>query len=154
MKNSTPHEGNATQSVSTGPALDGSATTIGVSRRDLIARLAFYGGAMLLAQQTAAGASHGASGSYGNAAVALPQAEGIPSGPSDDITKAVKIARAMRAGPLQITRDATIAEMDHQGNPTNILRAGSSGWICTPGDENRVGDPPMCVDQTPAMAGQ
>jgi len=60
--------------------------------------------------------------------------------------KAVKIARAMRAGPPQITRDATVAEMDQQGNMA-ILRKGSNEWLCIPGDENRVGDPPMCVDE-------
>ena len=38
----------------------------------------------------------------------------------------------MRAGPLEITRDATVAEMDQHGNPTNVLRAGSNEWICVP----------------------
>jgi hypothetical protein len=64
----------------------------------------------------------------------------------DDLEKAVKIARAMRSGPAEITRDATVAEMDHEGTMT-VLRKGSNGWICTPGNENRVGDPPMCVDE-------
>ena len=146
MKDSTPQIDDRVQNVSTESAVDGIVSTIAVSRRELIGRLAFYGGAMLLAQQDSAVASRGASGSYSNAAVALPAATGIPGGPDDDITKAVKIARAMRAGPLQITRNATIAEMDHHGNPTNILRAGSNEWLCVPGDENRVGDPPMCVD--------
>lgn len=146
MKDSTPQIDDRVQNVSTESAVDGIVSTIAVSRRELIGRLAFYGGAMLLAQQNSAVASRGASGSYSNAAVALPAATGIPGGPDDDITKAVKIARAMRAGPLQITRNATIAEMDHHGNPTNILRAGSNEWLCVPGDENRVGDPPMCVD--------
>jgi hypothetical protein len=51
------------------------------------------------------------------------------------------------AGPLEITRDATVAEMDAHGNMASILRAGSNEWVCVPGDENRVGDPPMCVDK-------
>jgi hypothetical protein len=53
----------------------------------------------------------------------------------------------MRAGLLEITRNATVAEMDHHGNMANILRPGTNGWVCVPGDENRVGDPPLCVDQ-------
>jgi hypothetical protein len=64
----------------------------------------------------------------------------------DEETRAIKIARAMRAGPFQITKDATVAEMDKQGNMTNILRRGTNSWVCTPGNENRIGDPPMCVD--------
>ena len=28
-----------------------------------------------------------------------------------------------------------------------VLRKGSNGWICTPGNENKVGDPPMSVDE-------
>ena len=52
----------------------------------------------------------------------------------------------MRAGPGEITRDATVAEMDHEGKLT-VLRKGTNGWICTPGNENKVGDPPMCVDE-------
>ncbi len=68
-------------------------------------------------------------------------------GLAEELEKGVKIARAMRAGPTEITRDATIAEMDHRGNLTTILRQGTNGWICVPGDENKIGDPPMCVDE-------
>lgn len=117
-----------------------------ISRRKAIERFAFYGAAMALAQE-AASAQAGSPGSYSNAAVALP-ANNVPSDSNDDeLAKAVKISRAMRAGPLEITRDATVAEMDHHGNLANILRPGTNEWVCVPGDENRVGDPPMCVDQ-------
>lgn len=126
-------------------ATDASDAIAGVSRRNAIGRVAFYGAAMALARQ-AAFAKDGSPGSYSNAAVAMP-AMHSSSRPDDDVTKAVKIARAMRAGPMEITRQATVAEMDHHGNMTNILRAGTNEWICMPGDENRVGDPPMCVDQ-------
>ena len=117
-----------------------------MSRRKAIGRLAFYGGAMAALAQQAALARSGSSGSYSTAAVALPGTSSA-SGSDDDVTKAVKIARAIRAGPLEIARNATVAELDHHGNPTNVLRAGSNEWICVPGDENQVGDPPMCVDQ-------
>jgi len=122
-----------------------------ISRRKAIGSFAFYGAAMALAQQAASAQARsfstqaGSAGSYGNAAVALP-ANAAPSDSPDELVKAVKISRAMRAGPLQITRDATIVEMDHHGN-SNILRPGTNEWVCMPGDENRIGDPPMCVDQ-------
>jgi hypothetical protein len=115
-----------------------------LSRRDAIGRFAFYGTTMALLQRSAA-AREGASGSYSNAAVALPA--GAAVSPGDELTKAVKIARAMRAGPLEITRDATVAEMDAHGNMASVLRAGTNEWLCVPGDENRVGDPPMCIDK-------
>lgn len=126
-------------------AADESDASSSVSRRTAIGRLAFYGAAMAVAQQVAF-ARDGSPGSYGNSAIALP-ATSSPSASDDDTTRAVKIARAMRAGPLTITRNATVAEMDRHGNMAKILRAGSDEWICVPGDENRVGDPPMCVDQ-------
>jgi hypothetical protein len=116
-----------------------------VSRRQMIGQVAFYGTAMALAQRLAF-ATNGSSGSYSTAAMALP-ATGAPASSDDDLTKAVKIARAMRAGPLEITSKATIAELDAHGNVANVLRAGTNEWICVPGNENRVGDPPMCVDQ-------
>ena len=37
--------------------------------------------------------------------------------------------------------------MDSHGNRTKILRSGTNGWLYVPGDENRVGDPPMCDDE-------
>ena len=135
-------ENTEVQSAQAGAASDLSSA---LSRRKAIAQLTFYGGAMALAQQAAL-AQGGSPGSYSNAAIALPAANSA-SGPDDDATRAVKIARAMRAGPLEITRNATIAEMDHRGEPATILRAGTNEWICVPGDENRVGDPPMCVDR-------
>ena len=116
-----------------------------ISRRKAIERFAFYGAAMALAQE-AASAQAGSSGSFSTAAVALPVND-VPADSNDELAKAVKISRAMRAGPLEITRNSTIAEMDRHGNLANILRPGTNEWICVPGDENRVGDPPMCVDQ-------
>jgi hypothetical protein len=56
-----------------------------------------------------------------------------------------KIARAMSSGPRQITNDATVAEMSSDGSLI-ILRQGTNDWICFPGDENRIGDVPMCAD--------
>jgi hypothetical protein len=114
-----------------------------ISRRGLLTRVGFFGAALAALSDRAW--SQPVQGSYSNEAIAL------PSGPSradaDAEVSAVKIARAMRAGPSQVTRDATIAEMDRHGNMTTILRRGTNEWVCTPGDENRISDPPMCLDR-------
>ena len=56
-----------------------------------------------------------------------------------------KIARAVASGPRHITREATVAEMAPNGSLV-VLRQGTNDWVCFPGDENRVGDVPMCAD--------
>ena len=56
-----------------------------------------------------------------------------------------KIARAMASGPRQITQDATVAEFNHDGSLTT-LREGTNHWICFPGNENEIGNVPMCCD--------
>jgi hypothetical protein len=116
-----------------------------LTRREAIGRFALFGTVMAILQGRAS-AQSGSPGSYSNAAIALPQQQPSPSHSEDDLEKAVKIARAMRSGPAEVTQDATVAEIDHQGVMT-VLRQGSNGWICTPGNENKIGDPPMCVDE-------
>ncbi len=59
--------------------------------------------------------------------------------------KKEKIRCAMLAGPSSVTAEATIAEMDHQGNLT-VLRPGTNEWVCIPGDQNVVGRPDMALD--------
>jgi len=68
---------------------------------------------------------------------------GIPS-KADDTTQE-KIARAMSAGPDNISESARIVYTDARGNRV-ILREGSNGFTCMPGNPNVVGDPPMCAD--------
>jgi hypothetical protein len=58
---------------------------------------------------------------------------------------AAKVRRALLAGPECVTKDATVAEMDAQGNMT-ILRPGTNKWICMPGNENIIGAADMCAD--------
>jgi hypothetical protein len=130
-----------------------------ISRRMAVGGVAFFGPAMS-ALSSRAFAQPGASGSYSDAAIAVEPPGASAATSDEDLVQAVKIARAMRSGPLQITRDATVAEMDSHGNIARILRSGTNGWICMPGDENRIGDPPMCVDELgmqwfkDAMTGQ
>jgi hypothetical protein len=64
---------------------------------------------------------------------------------SSDDSKEVKIARAMSAGPASVANAATIVDTDAQGNRV-ILREGSNGFTCMPGNPNVVGEPPMCMD--------
>ncbi len=59
--------------------------------------------------------------------------------------KKEKIRRTMLTGPSSVTAEATVAEMDHQGNLT-IIRPGTNAWVCIPGDQNVVGRPDMALD--------
>ena len=56
-----------------------------------------------------------------------------------------KIRRALLSGLESITNEATIAEMDAQGEMT-MLRPGTNQWVCVPGNENIVGQADMCAD--------
>jgi hypothetical protein len=101
-------------------------TNMGVSRRS------FAGNAVLAGIALAAGSA------TSSAAEAPREAQG------DEALNA-KIRRARLSGPTSITKDATVAEMDARGTMT-ILFQGTNKWICFPGNENKVGDPPMCAD--------
>jgi hypothetical protein len=56
-----------------------------------------------------------------------------------------RIRRARLSGPEQVTKDATVAEMAADGTIT-VLVKGTNEWVCTPGNENKIGDPPMCMN--------
>jgi hypothetical protein len=56
-----------------------------------------------------------------------------------------KIARAMSAGPPDIGKAARIVDTDAQGKMV-LLREGSNGFTCMPGNPKVIGDPPMCAD--------
>lgn len=97
-----------------------------------VSRRSFVGSAALAGMALAAG-SRAAS------------AADVQSAAQEDEALSVKIRRARLSGPASLTRDATIAEVDAHGKMT-ILLQGTNKWICTPGDENKIGDPPMCAD--------
>jgi hypothetical protein len=59
-------------------------------------------------------------------------------------TKA-KIERAMSAAPSEIARSAKIIDKDAQGHIV-VLREGSNGFTCMPGNPNVIGNPAMCAD--------
>jgi len=60
-----------------------------------------------------------------------------------------KIARAMSAGPDNVSTSAQIIDTDPQGKMV-VLREGNNGFTCMPGNLKVVGEPPMCVD-APSM---
>jgi hypothetical protein len=57
-----------------------------------------------------------------------------------------KIDRALSAAPPDIAAAATVAETDDQGR-VKILRPGTNGFTCMPGDPSGIGMPAMCADQ-------
>ena len=67
------------------------------------------------------------------------------SAKADETTTQEKIERAMSAGPDNISKSARIIDTDAQGNKV-VLREGSNGFTCMPGNPNVVGDPPICAD--------
>lgn len=56
-----------------------------------------------------------------------------------------KIARAMSAGPDNVSKSARIIDTDARGTKV-VLREGGNGFTCMPGNPKVVGEPPMCVD--------
>ena len=63
---------------------------------------------------------------------------------NDEVTKE-KIRRALLSGPSSVTSEATVAEMDANGEMV-VLRRGTNQWVCMPGNENIIGDVPMSLD--------
>ena len=89
--------------------------------------------------------TQGCAGNYSNSAItSLHAGQPLPADRDEQIL-AAKISRAMSSGPFHITRDATVADMDAQGNLV-VLRREPSRWVCFPGDENEIGNVPMCAD--------
>ncbi len=116
-----------------------------LSRRAFV-RYAALAGAMLATLEEKAQAQEAGSGSYSNNAIAgIPGQKSTAAESPEAEVFGVKIKRAMMSGPSHITKDATIVDMDATGKMI-VLRKGSNDWVCTPGDENKVGHPPMCAD--------
>jgi hypothetical protein len=69
--------------------------------------------------------------------------------PSDrlPVTDAEKIADALRAGPVFVTKDATLLDWPSTpGGEYRVLRKGSSQWTCLPGRSGSTHDEPGCFD--------
>jgi hypothetical protein len=76
-----------------------------------------------------------------------PAQDGAPLGGPKMMDKAEdpRIRRARLAGPEVVTKDATVAEMAADGSLI-IMAKGTNEWVCTPGNENKIGAPPMCMN--------
>jgi hypothetical protein len=44
-----------------------------------------------------------------------------------------------------VTRIATVAELGADGTLT-VLAKTTNEWVCVPGNENKIGEPPMCMN--------
>jgi hypothetical protein len=64
----------------------------------------------------------------------------------DESTR-TEIARALSAAPPDAAREATVAKVDSQGKIVKVLRPGSNGFTCMPGDPKEIGQPATCEDQ-------
>lgn len=73
--------------------------------------------------------------------MAVPETGGV-AGES----KQVQIARAVAAGPATITGNARIVGSDANGK-TVVLREGSNGFLCQPGNPAVVGRPATCSNE-------
>jgi hypothetical protein len=60
-------------------------------------------------------------------------------------TTQAKIERAMSAGPADIAKSARIIETDAEGSVV-VLREGTNGFTCMPGNPAVIGQPPQCAD--------
>jgi hypothetical protein len=90
-------------------------------------------------------ATAGASGNDSNSAITMLAAgESIPESAAKQLL-AAKLSRARMSGPRHITANATVAEMDSRGNMV-VLHQGTNQWTCFPGNENEIGNVPMCAD--------
>ena len=70
----------------------------------------------------------------------------MSSASSESQSSQVKIASALSAAPSSIAAAATVAEPDGHGG-LRLLRAGTNGFTCMPGDPKGIAMPPMCADQ-------
>ena len=44
-----------------------------------------------------------------------------------------------------VIKNATVAEIAADGSMT-VLTKGINKWVCIPGDENKIGHPPVCMN--------
>jgi hypothetical protein len=60
-------------------------------------------------------------------------------------SNAAIIARALAAGPADVARSASVAVKNADGKMV-VLREGTNGFTCMPGNPKVVGQPAMCMD--------
>src|SRR5258708_8900475 len=67
-------------------------------------------------------------------------------------TTQARIARALSAGPPEVSKSARVVDTDAQGKMI-VLREGSNGFTCMPGNPKVIGNPPMCADAASMQLG-
>jgi hypothetical protein len=116
-----------------------------LNRRNMLLAGGTLAAASALSSTRSSSDQAGASGANSNGAITMqPPGKEVPLSQQERVL-AAKIARAMLSGPRSITKDATVAEMGADGNLI-VLRQGTNDWVCFPGNENEIGDVPMCAD--------
>lgn len=92
---------------------------------------------------------HSSTPAPSNAASPTPNPRGSHEIPTpEEESLSCKINRALASGPISITKNATIADWSHWGPDRTIitLREGTNHWTAFPGNENIIGNVPMCCD--------
>ena len=71
--------------------------------------------------------------------LAVPGAVPAQNGGAGD---AALIRSALSAAPPSVSDGATVVDLEN-----NVLREGTSGWVCMPDDPDVPNDSPMCLDE-------
>ncbi|MBB5059634.1 hypothetical protein HDF16_004360 [Granulicella aggregans] len=98
-----------------------------------------------IASSLAAAATLNSSMAFGSSIVLEEEVDYMDSQSRGDKAEDPRITRARLSGPEQVTKDATVAILGHDGTMT-VLSKGTNDWVCVPGDENKIGQPPMCMN--------
>jgi len=117
------------------------------TRREFVVSTLAAGAALISLDSKTVAAAAGGAGDEPRTGSAVFPVQQANNGGQDmkDRAEDPRIRRARLSGPEHVTKDATVAELG-VGGTLNILVKGSNDWVCTPGDENKIGDPPMCMN--------
>jgi hypothetical protein len=121
------------------------------TRRDFVATTIAAIASVTVASAQTHGNGFGAASNKGSALPATVstntqyQQEDREGSPMKDLAEDPRITRARLSGPEHVTKDATVAVMGAGGTMTVLLK-GTNEWVCVPGDENKIGAPPMCMN--------
>src|SRR5215471_7879784 len=83
----------------------------------------------------------------GGVAMSAQRAAGPRTPSATTATDAAKIRTAMNAGPTDVSKNASIMEMDEQGEMKQ-LRPGTNGWTCMLMPDGPGVSDAMCMDKT------
>jgi hypothetical protein len=122
-----------------GPALSGLLNRSGTTAHTCAQQQFYQGKEKVMKVRYKVALSMVASLALGAVAVQSLHAQAKPS------SDAEKIANAMTAGPVAVSSNASVVEMNEDGS-MKVLRKDSGEWTCVPDDPNTPGNDPMCLD--------